>query len=181
MPPQTRRQTLARLELDRAGLGRAEEEAAYLEGLLAEAEAERAGYVRLAARGRITDEELDAHLARLEERKAGATRELAGLRERREKLAELDRLAGTVDEYLADLPQLVHGGQTSVGAEDRAERYRWAYGLLGLRVVAHKDGTLEVSGTFGERVLAPGEPRPMVLPPPGYETGALSSVSDSQR
>jgi hypothetical protein len=86
-----------------------------------------------------------------------------------------------VDEYLGDLPQLVHRGQTSVGAEDRAERYRWAYGLLGLRVVAHKDGTIEVSGTFGERVLAPGEPRPVGLAPPGYETGALSSVSDSQR
>jgi hypothetical protein len=86
-----------------------------------------------------------------------------------------------VDEYLADLPQLVHGGQTSVGAEDRAERYRWAYGLLGLRVVAPKDGTLDVSGTFGERLLAPWEPRPVELPPPGYETGVLSSVSDSQR
>jgi hypothetical protein len=86
-----------------------------------------------------------------------------------------------VDEYLADLPQLVHGGQTTIGAEDRAERYRWAYGLLGLRVVAHKDGSLEVSGTFGERTLAPGEPRAVELPPPGYAAGSLSSVSDSQR
>ncbi len=180
-PEALRRQTLARLEMERAGIGQAEEEAAFLEALLAEAEAERTGYVRLAARGRITDEELDAHLADLEERRAGATRELAGLKGRREQLAELDRLAEIVDEYLADLPQLVHGGQTSVGAEYRAERYRWAYGLLGLRVVAHKDGTLAVSGTFGERVLAPGEPRPVELPPPGYETGALSSVSDSQR
>ena len=137
--------------------------------------------MRLAACGRIADEELDGHLAELEQRRAGATRELAGLRERREQLAELDRLADTVDEYLGDLPQLVHGGQTSIGAEDRAERYRWAYGLLGLWVLTHKDGTLEVSGTFGERELAPGEPRPIELPPPGYETGALSSVSDSHR
>ena len=53
--------------------------------------------MRLAARGRIADEELDAHLARLEERRAGATRELAGLRGRREQLAELDRLVDTVD------------------------------------------------------------------------------------
>jgi hypothetical protein len=137
--------------------------------------------VRLAARGRIADEELDGHLAELEQRRAGATRELAGFRKRREQLAELDRLADTVDQYLADLPQLVHSGQTAIGAEDRAERYRWAYGLLGLRVVAHQDGTLEVSGTFGERVLAPGEPRPVELPPPGYETGELSGSSDSQR
>ncbi len=54
-------------------------------------------------------------------------------------------------------------------------------GMSGLRVVAHKDGTLEVSGTFGERVLAPGEPRSVELPPPGYETGVLSVSSDSQR
>ncbi len=180
-PESLRRQTLARLELDRAGLGSAEEEAAFLEALLAEVETERAGYVRLAARGRITDEELDAHLAGLEERRAEATRELAALGDRRERLAELDRLAETVDEYLGDLPQLVHGGQTSIGAEDRAKRYRWAYGLLSLQVLAHKDGTLEVSGTFGERVLAPGEPRAVELPPPGYETGALSVSSDSQR
>ena len=86
-----------------------------------------------------------------------------------------------MDEYLGDLPQIIHGGQTSIGAEDRAERYRWAYGLLGLRVLARKDGTLEVSGTFGERVLAAGEPRSVDLPPPGYETGVLSVSSDSQR
>ena len=137
--------------------------------------------MRLAARGRITEEELDAHLSKLEERKAGATRELAGLRQRREQLAELDRLAETVDEYLGDLPQFVHGGQTTIGAEDRAERYRWAYRLLGLRVVSHKDRTLEVSGTYGGRVLGPGEPRPVQLPPPGYEAEVLSSASDSHR
>jgi hypothetical protein len=82
---------------------------------------------------------------KLEQRKAAdATRELAGLRERRERLSELDRLAETVEEYLGDLPQLVRGGQTSTAKEDRAERCRWAYWLLGLRVVAYKDGTLEV-------------------------------------
>ena len=91
------------------------------------------------------------------------------------------RLRSSANEYLGDLPQIIHGGQTSIGAEHRAERYRWAYGLLGLRVLAHKDGTLEISGTFGERVLAPGEPRPVELPPPGYETGALSVSSDSHR
>ena len=47
--------------------------------------------------------------------------------------------------------------------------------------MAHKDGTLEVWGTFGERTLGPGEPRAVELPPPGYEAGVLSSVSDSQR
>ncbi len=31
----------------------------------------------------------------------------------------------------------------------RAERFRWAYGELGLKVVVNKDGELELSGTFG--------------------------------
>ena len=40
------------------------------------------------------------------------------------------------------------------GAEDeRAARYRAAYEDLGLRVVAHPDGTLEASWKFGEAVL----------------------------
>jgi hypothetical protein len=37
------------------GLGRAKEEAGFLEERLAEAQAERAGYVRLAAQGRISE------------------------------------------------------------------------------------------------------------------------------
>ena len=93
-----------------------------------------------------------ANSQELEQRKAAdATRELAGLSERRERLSELDRLAETVEEYLGDLPQLVRGGQTRTAKEDRAERCRWAwaYWLLGLRVVAYKDGTLEVSAPSG--------------------------------
>jgi hypothetical protein len=51
---------------------------------------------------------------------------------------------------------------------ERAERYRWVYGLLGLRVVASRDGTLELGWRAGSEVLGPGEPRPasVELPPP---------------
>ena len=51
---------------------------------------------------------------------------------------------------------------------ERAERYRWVYGLLGLRVVASRDGTLELEWRAGSEVLGPGEPRPasVELPPP---------------
>jgi hypothetical protein len=86
-----------------------------------------------------------------------------------------------VDEHLRELLHLVHVGHTNIGAENRAERYRWSQVLLGLRLVTLKDGTLEVSGTFGGRMLAPGEPSLVELPPPGYEAGALSGVSDSHR
>ncbi len=37
---------------------------------------------------------------------------------------------------------------------ERARRFRWGYGLIGLKVVAHKDGTLEASWTVGDRVLS---------------------------
>jgi hypothetical protein len=63
----------------------------------------------------------------------------------------------------------------------QAERYRDVYRLLALRVVAHKDGTLVVSGTFGGRKLAPGEPPTVELPPFDYPADALSSSSDSHR
>jgi site-specific DNA recombinase len=55
---------------------------------------------------------------------------------------------------------------------ERARRYRGLYELLGLKVVAFKDKTLEVTGTFGvdKITLGPDEPRPkganMAPPPP---------------
>ena len=68
---------------------------------------------------------------------------------------------------------------------ERGERYRWVYGLLGLRVLAHRDGTLELTWRAGGEVLRPGEPREVELPPPDQTDGqagsALSTVSDSQR
>ena len=39
---------------------------------------------------------------------------------------------------------------------ERGRRYRAAYDMLGLKVVARKDGTLEVSGTFGLREMTRG-------------------------
>ena len=64
---------------------------------------------------------------------------------------------------------------------ERAERYRWVYDLLGWRVVAHRDGTLELIWRTGTKLLGPGEPRELELPPPDYPIGALSSSSDSHR
>lgn len=170
-PESLRRQTLAQFELDRAGLGRVEEEAAFLLEQLAEADRERDGYLRLTAKGRISEEELDRYLTELEQRKDAARRELAGPADRRERLAKLEELTETVEEYLGDLPQIIHGGQTSIGAEHRAERYRWAYELLGLRVVAHRDRTLELTWRAGSEVLGPEEPRELELPPPTTAAG----------
>jgi hypothetical protein len=66
---------------------------------------------------------------------------------------------------------------------ERAERYRWVYGLMGLRVVASRDGSLELTWRAGSEVLGPGEPRPasVELPHRGYAGTALSVSSDSHR
>lgn len=40
---------------------------------------------------------------------------------------------------------------------ERAGRFRGLYDLLGLKVVAHKDGTLILTGSFGNREFGPGE------------------------
>jgi hypothetical protein len=219
-PEALRRQTLLQLERDRASLGRVEEEAGILEEQIAEADRERDGYLRLAARSRISEGELDRYLAELEQRKEAARRELEGLRDRRRRLSELDELAREVDAYLADLPNLVDrepvvreyetappepddGGRLPIyelapqhirrrseqevaelrerRERERAERYRAVYRLLTLRVVAHRDGTLEVSGTFGGQSLPPEEPRALELPPFDCPAHVLSSSSDSHR
>ncbi len=71
--------------------------------------------------------------------------------------ALLDNLA-LLDEFLGDLPDLLGG----------AAGYRWAYETLGLGLVAHRDGTLVATWSFGPspRVLPPGRPVPGWLPEP---------------
>ena len=64
---------------------------------------------------------------------------------------------------------------------ERAERYGDVYRLLTLRVVAHRDGTLEVSGTFGGQSLPFGKRRALELPPFDCPAHVLSSSSDSHR
>jgi hypothetical protein len=213
---------LEQLKRDRASLGRVEEDARALLEQIAKADAEKDGYIRLAAKGRISEEDLDRYLAELEHRKGTARRELEGLRDRRRMLSELDELAAPVDEFLTDLPHFVDrepvirehqtvplerepgldgGGRLPIytltpsrirwrspeeieeihrkNEAERSQRYRWVYGLLGLRVVAHKDGTLELAWRAGSKLLGPGEPRVMELPLPDNPAWALSAESDS--
>ena len=61
---------------------------------LAEADEKRRGYQRLAAKGLMTDEELDKALVELDETHETARRELQSLAQRREKIIELERDRG---------------------------------------------------------------------------------------
>jgi multidrug resistance efflux pump len=80
------------IEQKRAELrGDPEREAkAWLERL-AEVDQERRGYLKLAAKGRMSDEELDEAFADLEETRRTAERELEAIGGRREEIEELER------------------------------------------------------------------------------------------
>ena len=79
------------IELERKGTRDPEREAkAWLEKLT-EAERERRGYLRLAAKGLMTDEDLDRELAGLEEIRSTAKRKLAASKNRRDRIELLER------------------------------------------------------------------------------------------
>jgi site-specific DNA recombinase len=80
------------IEQERAGLrGDPDQEAKSWLAKLAEVDQERRGYLRLAAKGRLTDEELDEALAELEDARETAEKELRAVRARREVLENLER------------------------------------------------------------------------------------------
>jgi site-specific DNA recombinase len=82
----------ALIEQKRAGTrGDPEREAKVWLERIAEVDQERRGYLRLAAKGRITDAELDEAFAELEETRQTAEQELEAIRGRREEVEELER------------------------------------------------------------------------------------------
>ena len=110
---------------------------------LAEVEVERRGYQRLAAKGHMTDEELDEALSELDETRKTAERELEALRGRQERMEQMERDRDILlDEYARMAPEALD----ALTPEER----RQVYGMLRIRAVVRIDGTLEVSGTFGE-------------------------------
>jgi len=136
------------IEQEQAAMrGNPEQEAkAWLEKL-SEVDQERRGYLRLAAKGRITDEELDEALAELEESREVAERELAAVRARREVV---ENLARDRDALLESYARMVPDELERLTPEERHQVYK----MLHLRVLAHRDGTLEVSGVFGDSFVS---------------------------
>ena len=99
----------------------------------------RSGYQEIAAKGLITFEELEEKLLSLEETRKSAERELQALRGYRERLDELKR---DKDALLESYAGLAPEALDSLPSEERHQVYR----LLRLRVTAHVDGTLKLSG-----------------------------------
>ena len=106
---------------------------------LSQVDRKRSGYIDLAADGIMSRHELEAKLARLEETRETAEKELETLRTRQEKAQELQRdKDALLDHYAALTP----GALDSLAPEERRRLYR----MLQLKVVAHFDETIELTG-----------------------------------
>ena len=93
--------------------------------------------MRLAAKGRITDEELDQELAALEEARRTAERELESLRRHKERVEQMERDRDAVLDYYATLaPEALD----SLTSEERHHLYK----MLRLKVWVAKSGDLEI-------------------------------------
>ncbi len=141
-PEQLRSDLERMIELEREGLrGDPDRETKAWLDKLAEVGRMRGSYQDMAAKGLITFEELEQKLLGLEETRKTAERELQSLRGHRERLEELERDKDALLESYAGMAPEALGNLTP---EERHQLYR----MLRLRVMAHVDGTFELSGAL---------------------------------
>jgi hypothetical protein len=108
---------------------------------IAEADRTRGRFQDMAAEGLITFEGLQAKLAGLEDARRTAKRELDGLSERRERMAELERDRAAV---LESYSEKASRGLDYFTPEDRHQTYK----KLRLAVSVRPGGVLEVRGVL---------------------------------
>src|ERR671915_468035 len=145
-PERLRRGLDEMIEQERAGMrGDPDQEAASWLEKLSEVEQERRGYLRFAAKGHMTDEELDEALAELEEIRMMAEDELAIIRGQKENLEELER---DRDALLESYVEMTPEGLDALTPEER----RQVYGMLRLEVEVYADGRMEARGILSENV-----------------------------
>jgi hypothetical protein len=143
-PDQLRADLDSMIELERSVVrSNPEREVKHWLDKLSEADEERRGFLRLAARGCITDKELDEELAALEEISQTARRELAALRDRKERIEELERdRDALLEDYAGRTPEALE----ALTSEERHQLYK----MLRLSVAIRPDGGAEISGAFPE-------------------------------
>jgi chromosome segregation ATPase len=145
------------IEQERAGLrGDPDQEAKTWLEKLSEVDQERRGYLRLAAKGRLTDEELDEALAELEATRETAEKELRAIRARREVLENLERDRDALLESYASMPP------AALDALSPEERHH-VYKMLRLTVEVSSDGSLDVSGVLGDSFVSENQDEGVVL------------------
>ena len=191
------------LEREKNRLKNAERERVAWAKELDKVERRRDALIEMRADGDITKEKFRDKVAELDARKVAAERELRALDVTSERAKFLDSLPGLIEEYIRELPSLVHGREGAVRdhaytdeheerkrkareegrlpmfpispemfrertqeemeelrekqERERGQRYRAMYELLGLKITASKDKTLEVRGTFGLRKVWLGD------------------------
>jgi site-specific DNA recombinase len=134
------------IKQERAGMrGNPVQEAASWLEKLSEVEQERRGYLRYAAKGHMTDEELGETLAELEETRMTAEEELAAIRGRKEILQQLERHR---DALLESYAEMTPEALDNLTPEER----RRVYGMLRLRIEVHADGRMEAQGILSENI-----------------------------
>jgi len=133
---------------ERAGMrGDPDQEAASWLEKPTEVEQERRGYLRLAAKGRLSDEELDEALAELEDIRETAKKELRAIRTRQEVLENLER---DRDALLESYASMAPAALDALSPEERHQVYK----MLRLTVEISPDGSLEVSGVLGDSFVS---------------------------
>ena len=139
-PEQLRENFEKMIELERRAMrGDPDREAEIWLDKLAEADSERRGYLRLAAKEHMSDAELDAALAELEEVRKTAEGELAAIENRREIIEQLERdKEALLDHYAAIAPEALD----YLTLEERHQLYK----MLRLEVFVRPDAKLEVGG-----------------------------------
>jgi site-specific DNA recombinase len=110
-------------------------------GELEKIERMRSGYLDQQAEGIISMSELKGKLAALDERRTVAERELGKLTHQQERIAELEREAEALRELYS---YQAREGLALYTPQDRHDAYK----ALGIRVIAHPDGSTELTGSL---------------------------------
>lgn len=146
-PEQLREDLDRMIELERAALrgGDPDREIEHWIEKLTEADEERRGFLRLAARGRLTDKELDEELSALEGVRRTANRELAALHNRKERIEAMERDREVIlEDYASRTPE-------ALDSLTPTERHR-LYQMLMVTLAVRPDRTAEITGAFPENV-----------------------------
>ena len=104
---------------------------------------EQRGYQEQAAKGYMSLDELGVALEELEKTRKAAERELEMLRHHKEHLERLERAR---DELLDSLTDMAPDALGALGPEDRQQVYK----MLRLKVTVSQDGSMKISGAFGD-------------------------------
>jgi hypothetical protein len=145
------------IERERARLrGDPDQEAKTWLEKLSDVDQERRGYLRLAAKGRLTDEELDEALAELQATRETAEKELRAIRARREVLEALERdRAALLESYGRMSPSAL----VTLSPEERHHVYK----MLRIVVEVSPDGSLDVTGILGDSFVSENQDECVVL------------------